>query len=213
MVTAEREETRQRGAGEDDVAAATTATVAASSGSVGASPGSSLALVSRPRGAVAAPVAPSSRPMAPQQTPREPPRQAATRHRRGAAQRQRRRSLWREPMTAAVLVGTLLVGMLCVYVYAYARVAAAGFEVSRLKRALRRAELDEQRLSAQKSSLQLLPTVAARAKSLGLEPAPAGSTEVIQVTPATPAGAVTTPRERDDKNDNAATATTISNQQ
>ena len=106
---------------------------------------------------------------------------SAPRRRQG---RRTRRSPWREPMTAAVLVGTLLVSLLCVYVYAYARVTAAGFEASRLRGALITARQEEQNLCAQISGLSLPGTVANRAKKLGMEMAASTATQMLPATEA-----------------------------
>jgi len=87
-------------------------------------------------------------------------------------------------MTAAVLIGISLVSLLCVYVYAYARVMAAGFEASRLQRALVEAQQEEQDLLAQISVLSLPGTVERRAKSLGLEMAPREAMQVLSTSEA-----------------------------
>jgi cell division protein FtsL len=119
----------------------------------------------------------------PARSPAPPPTHAPRRKRRRQQQRQRhdgkpgiaaaaRRSLWRGPMTAAVVVGTLLVGLLCVYVYAYARVAIASFEAATLRKELRHAEQQEKELLAEISQQRMPHTVAKRAKDMGMELAP-----------------------------------------
>jgi hypothetical protein len=96
---------------------------------------------------------------------------------------------WRSPMTAAVLATTLLVSLLCCYVYAYARLTAAGFELSRLTRDLRDAEREEAALHAQVSNLSLAASIEQRARGLGMEPAPPGEARVLTAGP----GGVTGP--------------------
>ena len=117
----------------------------------------------------------------PARSPAPPPTHAPRRKRRRQQQRQdgkpgiaaaARRSLWRGPMTAAVIAGTLLVGLLCVYVYAYARVAMASFEAATLRKELRRAEQQEKELLAEISQQRMPHTVAKRAKDMGMELAP-----------------------------------------
>lgn len=115
--------------------------------------------------------------------PQEPP----ARHAPGQVVRRRQgrrmaRKWWREPMTAAVLVGTSLVVMLCVYLYAYARVTAAGFQASQTRRALVKARQEEQNLHARISGLLLPGTVASRAKSLGMEMAAPEDTQVLSTS-------------------------------
>jgi hypothetical protein len=104
--------------------------------------------------------------------------------RRQQGKKSRRRGLWREPMTAAVLIGMVLVSLLCVYVYAYARVMAAGLEASRLQRDLVKAQQEEQDLRAKISVLSLPGTVERRAKSLGLEMAPPEAMQVLSTSEA-----------------------------
>lgn len=87
------------------------------------------------------------------------------------------------PMGMAVMAAALLVALLCVYVYAYARVTTAGFELSRLSRALRQAEQEEEALRAEISRLSLPSAVERRALAMGMTPAPA---EAAQVLPAAP---------------------------
>jgi len=87
-------------------------------------------------------------------------------------------------MTAAVLVGTILVSLLCVYVYAYARVTAAGFAASRLRRDLTLARQEEQDLRARISGLSLPGTVANRAKKLGMQMAASTATQMLPATEA-----------------------------
>jgi cell division protein FtsL len=117
----------------------------------------------------------------PARSPAPPPTHAPRRKRRRQQQRQdgkpgiaaaARRSLWRGPMTAAVIAGTLLVGLLCVYVYAYARVAMASFEAATLRKELRHAEQQEKELLAEISQQRMPHTVAKRAKDMGMELAP-----------------------------------------
>jgi cell division protein FtsL len=117
----------------------------------------------------------------PARSPVPPPTHAPRRKRRRQQQRQdgkpgiaaaARRSLWRGPMTVAVIAGTLLVGLLCVYVYAYARVAMASFEAATLRKELRRAEQQEKELLAEISQQRMPHTVAKRAKDMGMELAP-----------------------------------------
>lgn len=72
-------------------------------------------------------------------------------------------------MTAAVLAGTFLVSLLCIYVDAYARVTTAGFQLSVLRRDLRRAKQEEDTLRAQIGQLTLPNAVARRARELGME--------------------------------------------
>jgi cell division protein FtsL len=117
----------------------------------------------------------------PARSPAPPPTHTPRRKRRRQQQRQdgkpgiaaaARRSLWRGPMTAAVIAGTLLVGLLCVYVYAYARVAMASFEAATLRKELRHAEQQEKELLAEISQQRMPHTVAKRAKDMGMELAP-----------------------------------------
>ncbi len=179
MVTAER----QSGSGgvTTESAATTTSTQQqpgksqGSGGSVPLPATASSSLLVRPLPAVRA----SAHPQEPPAPRHAPPRPGA---RRRQGQRTQCRSLWREPMTAAVLVGTVLVSLLCVYVYAYARVAAAGFEASRMRRALAGARQEEQNLRARISTLSLPGTVASRAKSLGMEMAPPEATQVLSTS-------------------------------
>ncbi len=105
-------------------------------------------------------------PPAPEGTPPpSPPRREV----RGPQPPRRRKGGWRSPMTAAVLVGTFLVSMLCIYVYAYARVTTAGFHLSLLRRDLQRAKQEEDVLRAEIGRLSLPNAVARRAKELGME--------------------------------------------
>ena len=73
-------------------------------------------------------------------------------------------------MTVAVLVGTFLVSLLCIYVDAYARVTTAGFQLSLLRRDLQQAKQEEDALRAEIGLLTLPNAVARRAKELGMEP-------------------------------------------
>ena len=86
---------------------------------------------------------------------------------------------WRSPMTAAVLLGTFLVTLLCGYVAAYARVTATGFELSVLRRDLRRTELEEEALRAELSRLKQPEAVARRAQAMGMVVAPPESARVL----------------------------------
>ena len=88
---------------------------------------------------------------------------------------------WRSPMMAAVVAGAFLVSLLCCYVYAYARVTSAGFEASRLRRALREARQKEEMLHAEVSRLRLATGVAQRARKLGLIAPVPGEAEVINI--------------------------------
>lgn len=82
-------------------------------------------------------------------------------------------------MTLAVLLGTFIVSLLCCYVYAYARVTAAGFEQSRLLRDMQKAKQEEEALKAEVSRLSLPGAVGQRAQSLGMAPAPSGAALVL----------------------------------
>jgi cell division protein FtsB len=98
----------------------------------------------------------------------------------GAAGQRARRGA---PMGMAVMAAALLVALLCVYVYAYARVTTAGFELSRLSRALRQAEQEEEALRAEISRLSLPSAVERRAQVLGMTPAPAEAAQVLTAAP------------------------------
>jgi hypothetical protein len=87
------------------------------------------------------------------------------------------------PMGMAVMAAALLVALLCVYVYAYARVTTEGFELSRLSRALRQAEQEEETLRAEISRLSLPGAVERRAQLLGMTPAPADAAQVLPAAP------------------------------
>ena len=114
----------------------------------------------------------------PQRTLGEPrPRVHGTRPALRRAKQLRRRS----PMSAAVLMGTLLVSLLCCYVYAYARVTSAGIELSSLRRELQEAKQEEEALRAEVSHLSLPTTVEQRARTIGMAPAPPQATKVILV--------------------------------
>jgi hypothetical protein len=99
---------------------------------------------------------------------------------RAASARRARRAA---PMGMAVMAAALLVALLCVYVYAYARVTTEGFELSRLSRALRQAEQEEETLRAEISRLSLPGAVERRAQLLGMTPAPADAAQVLPAAP------------------------------
>lgn len=75
----------------------------------------------------------------------------------------------------AVLVAAFTVSLLCLYVSAYARVTAEGFELSRLKADVKKAEIQHEMLMAEESRLKLPETVGQRALALGMEKTPVQS--------------------------------------
>ena len=96
--------------------------------------------------------------------------------------RKARKRGWRSPMTAAVLVGTFLVSLLCCYVYAYARVTAAGIELSSVRRDLQKARQEEDALRAEISRLSLPAALEHRAQGIGMVPAPPQAAKVLPAT-------------------------------
>ena len=101
--------------------------------------------------------------------PQTPPAPERTPRRESPGSRRARKRAWRSPMTASVLVGTFLVSLLCIYVDAYARVTTAGFQLSQLRRELRRAKQEEDFLRAELGNLRMPNAVARRAQELGME--------------------------------------------
>ena len=101
--------------------------------------------------------------------PKTPPAPERTPRRASPGPRRTRKGSWRSPMTVAVLVGTFLVSLLCVYVDAYARVTTAGFQLSVLRRDLQRAKQEEDVLRAEIGTLRMPNAIARRAQELGME--------------------------------------------
>ena len=120
------------------------------------------------RTAVAAAVEAEGRVQTAPPVPQTPPAQERPPRRESPGPRRSRKGSWRSPMTAAVLVGTFLVSLLCIYVDAYARVTTAGFQLSLLRRDLRRAKQEEDALNAELGNLRMPSAVARRAQDLGM---------------------------------------------
>lgn len=89
-------------------------------------------------------------------------------------------------MSAAVLLASFAVSLLCLYVSAYARVTAEGNGLVRLKRELNAAEQEGHDLEAQIDALRHPAMVNARAKALGMEPAPTEAQQFLTL-PSPPA--------------------------
>ena len=99
---------------------------------------------------------------------------------RGALPLRRARALnERDRAPGAVLVAAFTVSLLCLYVSAYARVTAEGFELSRLQTGLRRAEIAHETLQAEVSRLSLPSTVRLRAAALEMESNTPDSTVLV----------------------------------
>ena len=86
-------------------------------------------------------------------------------------------------MTAAVLASSIMVSLLCVYVYAYAKVTTVNYQLVSLRRELKKAQQDEAVLNAEISRLSLRTSVGDRARALGMELAGPEATQVITVKP------------------------------
>jgi hypothetical protein len=71
--------------------------------------------------------------------------------------------------SAAVMMAAFTVSLLCLYVSAYARVTAEGFDLGRVKEQLRAASVVHEALQAQVSQLTLPAAVGERASALGME--------------------------------------------
>lgn len=146
-----------------------------------------------PRGAhgsYAAPT-PSSLPR-PTVAPAAAPAAPAVRRRPAAAVRRGSRGVrrigWRSPMSAAVLFASFGVSLLCLYVSAYARVTQEGNDLVRLRRELSAAQQEGRDLEAGIDALRHPATVNARAKALGMVPAPTEAQQFLTL-PSAPAAA------------------------
>jgi hypothetical protein len=87
------------------------------------------------------------------------------------APRQSRRkppAAWGKRQTALLVGASFAVTLLCLYVSAYARVTAEGFETSRLTRQLNAAVKEEEGLRASRDRLKLPETVRQRAEGLNM---------------------------------------------
>lgn len=91
----------------------------------------------------------------------------------------RRTTIWGFRETAAVLIASFAVTLLCLYVAAYARVTAEGFDANRLAKRLRASQNVEKQLEAEISRLKLPETVQKRATEMGMVPMPPGSTQFL----------------------------------
>lgn len=80
---------------------------------------------------------------------------------------------------ATVVIASFLVTLLCLYVSAYARVTAEGYEASRLERHLRAAAAEEEALRAKIAHLRMPETVRQRAENMGLVGSPPGTVNFL----------------------------------
>jgi hypothetical protein len=86
------------------------------------------------------------------------------------ALRHARQLRWRSPETVAVLTASFLVSLLLLYVAAYARVTAEGFEAATLTRKLRAADKEQEALKVRIGELRTPEEVAKRAQVMGMVP-------------------------------------------
>lgn len=75
---------------------------------------------------------------------------------------------WGRRQALALVVASFSVTLLCLYVSAYARVTAEGFDASRLTRQLNASIKEEEGLRANRDRLKLPDTVRQRAEELGM---------------------------------------------
>jgi hypothetical protein len=75
---------------------------------------------------------------------------------------------WKSREGAAVVVASFCVTLLCLYVAAYARVTAEGFEISQLRKDIKASEAESEALRAEISRLTLPDAVKVRAIQAGM---------------------------------------------
>ncbi len=90
---------------------------------------------------------------------------------------------WRSPEAAGVVVASIVVGLACFYVAAYARVAAEGFEAARVRGEMKDESVKKEALEAEIARLTLPATVKARAIQLGMEQASSQTVRVVTPAP------------------------------
>jgi hypothetical protein len=106
------------------------------------------------------------------------------------ALRHARQLRWRSPETAAVLAASFTVSLLLLYVAAYARVTAEGFEAATLTHKLRAAQKEEDALRTRIGELSSPDTVARRAQAMGMVQ---GAPATMNVVTASAGSAAPTP--------------------
>jgi cell division protein FtsB len=104
-------------------------------------------------------------------------------HRGPKTLRRARQFAWRSRETAAVIAASFLVSLLCLYVAAYARVTAEGFEISELRKEIRASEKEAEALRAEISRLMLPETVRERAVQAGMVVGTPGSLNLVKPRP------------------------------
>lgn len=92
---------------------------------------------------------------------------------------------WRSPEAAGVVVASIVVGLACFYVAAYARVAAEGFEAAQVREQMKKAAVEKEALEASIARLTLPATVKARAIQLGMVQATSQTVRVVTPAPQT----------------------------
>lgn len=90
---------------------------------------------------------------------------------------------WRSPEAAGVVVASIIVGLACFYVAAYARVAAEGFEAARVRGEMKDESVKKEALEAEIARLTLPATVRARAIQLGMVQATSQTVRVVTPAP------------------------------
>jgi cell division protein FtsL len=105
------------------------------------------------------------------------------------ALRHARQLRWRSPETVAVLAASFSVSLLLLYVAAYARVTAEGFEAAALSRKLRAAEKEQDALKVRIGELRTPEQVAKRAQSIGMVPGTPENVNLVTAAATVPATA------------------------
>jgi cell division protein FtsB len=105
-------------------------------------------------------------------------------HRGPKTLRRAQQFAWRSREAAAVVAASFFVSLLCLYVAAYARVTAEGFEVSELRREIKASEKEAEALRAEISRMMLPETVRERAVQAGMVVGTPGSINMVKPRPA-----------------------------